>query len=168
MDDKKNQIYINKQHPEKMQKYPILLLIIALCTLTCAVQLQADEPKDIIPYKLALLHTRHESPEEALVNESLEPSHAILAEFQWIMASLRNRCLNPEGVIASTIVESWEIVRKWDVEEMSLLDITRALNKTAQNKSFFGYEKINFRMTTNYWLTQHKPKKGNQAVGQFK
>ena len=118
----------------------------------------AQEVEDTIAYKLSVIHTKAIDPESALLNQSVQPSRATISEFYWIMESLRNRCINPENAIADTIVETWKMVRSQGYA-VSLLEIARQLSQTARNHYLFGDEKVNFRMTTAYWVKQFQLQK---------
>lgn len=110
----------------------------------------ADQ-RSTIAYKLAQFQVNQEHPEESLRQEKVIPETALVSEFQWILDSLRNRCLNPETAIADTIIETWEILKK-NGRQMSVLQVARELNQTAQNAFRSEKQKINFRMSSRYWL----------------
>ena len=110
----------------------------------------AEDLKETIPYKLAILHIRYTDPEAALPDKSVEPSSALVSEFQWILEGLRNRCINPETAIADSIVETWQYVRAKGYG-IPLLEIARQLSQVARNRILFGEQRVNFRMITAYW-----------------
>ena len=143
-----------------MKIYPPLLTFFVLFVFFVQVA-SAEEVEDTIAYKLAVIHSKAIDPESALLNQSVQPSRTTITEFFWIMESLRNRCINPENAIADTIMETWQMVKSKGYN-ISLLEISRQLSQTARNHSLFGDEKVNFRMTTGYWIkqfqTQTQPK----------
>ena len=108
----------------------------------------ADNP---IAYKLAILHTRGDIL-DVQQSKPAQPSQAIIAEFELLLKDLRTRCTNPETTIADTMVETWQILKQ-NGRKTSLLDTARQLNAAARNTALFGYNKINFRMTSKVWLT---------------
>jgi len=113
------------------------------------------DTKDTIAYKLAILHTKAEHPENELLGKPYRPQASTVAEFQWILDSLETRCLNPETALADTIVENWTLHNKAFSKQgksLSLLETARELLTTARNTRVFGTEKVNFRMTSQYWL----------------
>lgn len=114
----------------------------------------AQSGKESIAYKLAILYTREGKPEDALLNKPAMPAAAVVSEFQWILDSLKIRCLNPETAIADTIVENWTAVNKNGGKPIGLLETARELATTTKNINLFGKGKVNFRMTSNYWLKQ--------------
>ena len=118
----------------------------------------SDSGKDSIAYKLAMMHEREEKPEDFLLKKTIEPPSALVAEFQWIMDSLKTRCLNPETAIADTIVESWSALKATD-RPLSLLETARELASIAKNTNRFGNQKVNFRMTSQYWIKEQMAKK---------
>ena len=111
--------------------------------------------EETLAYKLALLYTRHLNPEEALVNPSLAPERATLAEFQWLLDSLKNRCLDSENTIANTTIQTWQYLRKRG-HKLTLLDILRSLNKFSQDMPLFGSGKVSFRAVANRWILENK------------
>ena len=113
------------------------------------------DTKDTIAYKLAILYTQAEHPENELLGKPNKPQAATVAEFQWLLDSLETRCLNPETAIADTIVENWTLLNKVlnnQGKSLSLLETARELLTTARNTKLFGTAKVNFRMTSQYWL----------------
>lgn len=113
--------------------------------------------KDTIAYKLAVLYTKNENPTNVLLNKSIAPAPTTVAEFEWIIDSFKNRCLNPENAIADTIMESWSNANKFlntKGESISLLQTARELLVITKNTKLFGTEKVNLRMTSRYWLEQ--------------
>ncbi|MFH1360125.1 MAG: hypothetical protein ABIJ41_03705 [Candidatus Omnitrophota bacterium] len=135
-----------------------LFICIWLCIFCHAPLSRAQEVQDTIAYKLAKIHTANENIQDVFLKNKIEPAPAIIAEFQWILSSLRNRCFNPENAIADTIMEAWQIMRNWGYTDMTLLDIARDLSQVANNKVLFGFGKVNFRTTTNFWLSQQTQK----------
>ncbi len=129
---------------------PRWFLFIWLC---CQAALCHAALEDTIAYKIAILHIRAERAEEMLLKNSLEPPSAVVSEFQWILDTLKQRCINPETAIADTIVETWTALRPYDPDR-TLLEVARALSLTARNTVLFGVEKVNFRMTSKYWLAR--------------
>ena len=116
------------------------------------------DAEETFAYKLALLYTRHLNPEEAIVNPSLVPERAILTEFQWLMDSLKNRCLDSENAIANTAIQTWQYLKKHG-RKFTLLDILRSLNKSSQETTLFGTGKVNFRAVANRWILENNLKK---------
>ncbi len=111
-----------------------------------------DAPQDF-SYKLAVIHMKAVDPENALLNPSLEPSESIVAEFHWIMETLQNNCINPQVALADTLIETWQKAKNIGYSG-SLLEISRELSADARNYKLAGDEKVNFRMTSAYWLEQ--------------
>src|SRR3989338_5056247 len=114
---------------------------------------RAERLEESIPYKLAFLHTKALNPESVLLNKKLTPDSATLTEFQWLLQGLKNRCINPETAIADTIMETWQQIQKRK-GRITLLELTRDLSQTAHNTTLFETAKVNFRMTTSYWLAK--------------
>ena len=131
----------------------LLKLILFSVFLFCSHFSFAEDIKETISYKLAVLHSKDLDPDSALFNQPIEPSRAVISEFHWILEGLKNRCINPENAIADTIVETWKFVKSQGYKA-TLLDISRQLSQTARNHVLFGDEKVNFRMTTAYWIKQ--------------
>ena len=110
------------------------------------------EVEDTFAYKLAVLHIKNEYPQKVLLEGKIEPPTSVIYEFQWILDGMKNRCNNTEEEIASTIVNTWVSVRPH--KDINILETARALSLTARNQSLFGTEKVNFRLTSKYWLAQ--------------
>jgi hypothetical protein len=132
-------------------KLKLIFLFITLCLATSA--WAVDPVQDSIAYKLAWMHMRDIDPQSAFLKGKVDVPQAILSEFQWLIDSLKQRCLNPENAIADTIRETW-LTLKYNGIDMSILDITRELSLSARNTNTFGEKKVNFRITSRYWLTQ--------------
>jgi len=126
----------------------IFFLIIFVCA--TAGSLKAEDSLNI-PYKLAILHMQSLDPLNSYLGKTEEPSDALVAEMKWILDTLKHRCLNPEVAIADTIVETWTSMQQ-NGYEMSLLEVARELSKFSRNMVLFGKDKVNFRMTSRYWL----------------
>ena len=122
----------------------------------------AEEAQDKLEYKLAVLNAKAEDPQSALLNAAVEPNEAMVSEFHWILDGLKNRCLNPETTIADTMVQIWQTV-KGRGARLSLLETARELSQTARNRVLFGDERVNFRMTSAYWLNQFQKKEDAQT-----
>ncbi len=135
----------------------ILFLGIFLLIVSFAASLIADT-EDTYAYKLALLYTRQLQSSEALTNPSLAPENSTVAEFKWLLESLKNRFQDSEETIATTIMQTWRYLKK-DGQKMSLLDVTRSLNKFSQDKRTFASGKINFHEAANRWIIQNRGKK---------
>ena len=133
-------------------KKPITCLLMLLFLSSLAL-LRAEDLSEDFAYKLAVIHTQTADPENALLSETVAPSEAVVTEFHWIMETLKNRCLNPETAIADTIIATWQKAKKIGYNK-SLLELSRELSITARNYKLFGEEKVNFRMTSSYWLKQ--------------
>ena len=131
-----------------------LFLLFLIPTTVLTTNVKTAIAQDNLAYKLAVLHTKAEEPEKVLLNKPIEPSRAILSEFEWILQSLHNRCLDPETTIANTIIETWYITKKRG-SKLSLLEVARALSQMTQNTNLFGRDKVSFRLTSKYWLTKH-------------
>lgn len=116
--------------------------------------------QESLAYQMALLHTKALNPGNRILKNEVQPTPAMISEFQWILDTLENRCLNPEQTIADTIVKTWLALRN-NRKPMPLLTVARELSRTARNTRKFGPYKVNFRMTSQYWLQQ---KLGSQAV----
>ena len=115
------------------------------------------ESKDSIAYKLAILQIRSDHQENEFLGKTNTPAPATIAEFQWILDTLKSRCLNPESAIADTIVESWTTANKFmnqAGQSISLLETARELLAYTRNTKVLGTPKVNFRMTSRYWLKQ--------------
>ncbi|MDP2654519.1 MAG: hypothetical protein Q8Q08_10900 [Candidatus Omnitrophota bacterium] len=106
-----------------------------------------------IAYKLAVLEARAQNPEKVLMRQRIKPADAAVMEFQWILDNMKSRCLNPESAIADTIVETWQVLTQKE-QKISLLQTARELSSYAQNTRLFGTGKVNFRMTSRYWLQE--------------
>lgn len=131
----------------------LLIFILILCW-----PVNADaEIKGTFAYKMAMMHYRSQHAEEALLNQDLEPPQSIISEFQWIMDTVKHRSLNTETEIADTIVLSWMKIHNID-PEWTLLKTARALSQNARNIPLFGREKVDFRITSQYWLGQQTKK----------
>ena len=113
-----------------------------------------EEPQQTIPYQLAAMHMRMIDPETALLDNNLEPSRAVLAEFEWIMGTLEIRCSEPNAVIADSIVKTWRRSQQEGLE-LTLLDVARQLASLANNFGLMDPEKINFRKLANYWVKEY-------------
>jgi len=133
-----------------------------LCLSCFTTALMAKDQEEDIAYQLAVLYTKQQNPEKVFLSEKIKPSKNIVAEFQWIMGGLKNRCLNPESVIAATIFGAWQRLKNRG-EKISLLEVARKTSQVARNRNIFGVEKVNFRMTTNYWLKMHYPSLFNKG-----
>ncbi len=120
----------------------------------------AKNIEDTIAYKLAILQTKDIDPEGALLKKAIEPERATVTEFHWILETLRNRCINPETAIADTIVQTWGFVKQKGMR-VTLLDVARELSQAASNRVLFGDKKVNFRMTTAYWINEKFPSEQN-------
>ena len=136
-----------------MKFFKTLMIFLLMIFIFSASVSWAQGAEDTIAYKLAVIHTKATDPESVLLKQSVQPSRVIITEFYWIMESLSNRCLNPEKAIADTIIETWQMVKEKGYD-ISLLEIARQLSQTARNRFLFGDEKVNFRMTTAYWVKQ--------------
>jgi hypothetical protein len=127
--------------------------------------ISAMAQEDTIAYKLATLNIKAENPENQLLGKPRKPEAAMVSEFQWILDTLKNRCLNPETAIADTLVETWTTANQLlnpQGKSLSLLDTSRQLLAVTRNTKIFGTKKVNFRMTSRYWLQQ---KFGDQFKG---
>ncbi len=102
---------------------------------------------------MALMHYRAEHAQEALLKKDLEPPQSIISEFQWILDTLKHRSLNSDKEIADTIVFSWMKIKNQD-RQWTLLKTARALALNARNMALFGRQKVDFRITSQYWLAQ--------------
>lgn len=131
-----------------MQK--ILQLALVICLIFCVSPLNAQQ--DSLAYQMALLHSKNLNPEKVFLKKNIKPEQALVSEFQWILDSLETRCLNPERAIADTIVENWIIIKSNNIP-FTLLEVARELSHAAKNTNAYGIEKVNFRMTSQYWLT---------------
>ena len=131
-----------------MQKIFCLIFIVYL--LFCASPLHAQQ--NFLAYNMALIHTQNLNPEKVFLKKNIKPEQALISEFQWILDSLEPRCLNPERTIADTIVETWIVVKSNNLP-LTLLEVARELSHTAKNTNAFGVAKVNFRMTSQFWLT---------------
>ena len=119
----------------------------------------ATENKTSVAYKLAALYTESENPDQAFLKKPVKPMEAVVSEFQWILDSLKNRCLNPESAIADTIVETWNTLKKSE-KPLTLLQTARELQNATKNTNLLGTKKVNFRMTSKSWLKNKlKPRK---------
>jgi len=132
--------------------YSFFRLIVITFFLAWSVNSHA-ELEDTFAYKMALMHYRSEHAEEALLKKSLEPPQAIISEFQWILDTVKHRSLNTETEIADAIVTAWMKIRVGN-PQWTLLKTARALSLNARNVRLFGREKVDFQITSQYWLTQ--------------
>jgi hypothetical protein len=148
---KVNHTFVNEKEGIFMKKKTIWSLCFFILVGISAAQ--AQDVKSTIAYKLAAMHTKNLTPFKSFINKDIEPPSSLVSEFQWIMDELKARCINPENAVADTIVETWMTFRKVS-PAVSLLDTARELSKNAKNTTLFGNEKVNFRMTSKYWLAQ--------------
>ena len=133
---------------------PGFIHLLSLLLLGSAVSLSYGDgaPKEeTIAYKLAVMQLNEDNPENLLLKKTTVPPPALLTEFQWIMDSLTSRCLNPENAIADTIVENWKALNKAG-KSMTLLQTAHELANVATNIQRSDNKKVNFRMTSRYWL----------------
>lgn len=105
-----------------------------------------------IAYKLAVIHTRGKISTDVRQSRPAKPAQSVIAEFDLLLSSLQNRCTNPETTIADTMVETWQILKQ-NGRNTSLLETAHQLNAAARNTVLFGYNKVNFRLTSKVWLT---------------
>jgi hypothetical protein len=112
----------------------------------------AEPPEKQIAYKLAILHVRYLEGVQSFSSQNQTPSPAVISEFQWIMESLKNICLNPEQSIADTIMETWGSLRTQGYQ-VTILETARELLKVTKSAALKDKGKVNFRMTSQYWLT---------------
>jgi len=129
----------------------ILLFILALTSLACSTVAVADQ-EESFAYKLAVLYVKNQNPEKVLLEGDIEPAPSIIYEFQWILDSMKNRCINNEETIAATIVEIWHKAQVH--KDINILETARTLSLNAKNTVLFGTKKVNFRLTSHYWLVQ--------------
>lgn len=109
-------------------------------------------------YQLALMHTQAMNPDKVILEGNVRPKDSTVAEFQWLLDSVKNRCINSEESIVYTAVSAWKLVKSRGYP-MTLLETFRALTQNAQNKSLFGPNKIDFEKTSGYWTSHFKPEK---------
>ena len=128
----------------KYLTFAMALLILSASTVT-------GEGKSSVAYQLATLHTKSLDPIKALTSPSLNPSPAILREFEWIMATLKDHCLDRESAIGQTVVETWRHLQR-NGDQQSLLDVARKLAWVVKNSGFYGKKKVNFSVISQYVL----------------
>jgi len=104
-----------------------------------------------IAYQLAQIQTRSADAGQAFLKGSVTPDQAMVSEFQWLLDSMLNRCLNPAEAIASTMVQTWKALQQKQ-PQVTLLEVSRELCRIAKNTKIFGTNKVNFRMTSQFWL----------------
>ena len=131
---------------------------IALLLLFTTSVLLAADVEDTIYYKLAFFHTKDLDPGCSFLKGPVEPDKATIAEFKWILGTLKNRCFESKNSIANTLMEAWHITKSWENQKISLLELARILTRVAGNRLLFGQSKVSFRATTNFWLSQNMPK----------
>ena len=149
----------NINFPRSIQKSYILLGIIWLCVSWQSYGYCFSDPKEALAYKLAALHVRSTSENTIILDSSLEPDSATVAEFQWLLDSLKNRCLNPETEIADTIISCWRLIRNRGYQ-LTLLEIARALVKNTRDAKLFGNAKVDFKKASGYWTSKFEQKNG--------
>ncbi len=131
-----------------MKRISVLYL---LCFAVLSFPVEAGSSKESVAYRLAVLHARNMDPLKALTSGGVEPSPATLREFEWIMATLKDHCKNPEPVLGNIIVETWR-GRQRNGSKQSLLDVARKLNWVVKNSGFYGKAKVNFEVVSSYVL----------------
>jgi hypothetical protein len=114
----------------------------------------AERDESSPSYQLAILNAKGENPELAMMDKKITPDESVIAEFEWILQSLHNRCLESDNAIVTTIVETWKVTRRGHLK-LSLLDVSRELEKMAGNTSLFGTGKVQFGVTSKYWLAKY-------------
>ena len=92
-----------------------------------------------------------------MLNSSFEPERATITEFEWLIDTLKNRCVNSEKAIVDTILSAWKLIKNRGYD-ISLLEITRALTKNAADTTRFGNKKIDFVKTSGLWTARYKQK----------
>ena len=127
----------------------IFLTISAIC---------AQEAEETVAYKLAFMHARDIHPDGMLASAEIIPDRATVSEFQWILETLRIRCINSEKDIATIIVGAWRLVKNRGYEK-TLLEIARALTTHTNSPIKFGSRKVNFRMAAGLWTKTYMPEK---------
>jgi len=123
------------------------LILLANTTTPCS----AIDTSTTIAYKLAQIQENNSHPEKYLMAKNSNPPNSLVTEFQWLLDSIKNRSINPENAIADTFVEVWSALKQLG-SRMTLIEVARELNRTAEKAATSGGKKINFRMTSSYWL----------------
>lgn len=77
-------------------------------------------------YQLALLDERAQNPQKVLLQQKLAPANATIREFEWILETLRNRCLDPQNVIVTDLVKAWRTVQR-NGHKVTLLQFSRQI-----------------------------------------
>ena len=108
---------------------------------------------ETLAYQLAVLQTRAQNPENDILKRTIPPQQSEINEFQWILDSLQNRCVEPEQAIANTMIDTWHTLRN-NKFSLSLLDVARELLRNARDTRKFGMDKVHFYLTSQYWLSQ--------------
>ena len=142
----------------KNRQTKILFILLISIGLWIHPSLWAEDSGQEIAYQLASIHTRSLQPEKILMNSSTDPDNATVSEFKWLFDSLKNRCINSDQQIVTTIISAWKLVRNRGYD-MSLLETTRALTDCALNKRLFSNGKVDFEKTSGYWTSHYKPEK---------
>ena len=123
------------------------ILLTALCLTIFSTSARAEDLTEAIVCKLASLHSQGVNPMVAT------PDRATIVQFYGILQALKERCTNTETDIADTIVETWKLFQS-NGYKLTLLDVTQQLTTTAMNKVVFGDDKVDFRTTSGYWISQ--------------
>lgn len=144
-------LYLKKSHKRFVF---IPLIFIGLCTFLHNVRAAENNTA----YQLALLHTKAVNPEKVFLDGSIRPKDSTVAEFQWLLDSIKNRCVNSEESIVHTLISAWKLLQGRGYD-MTLLETFRALTKNAQNKSLYGAKKVDFEKASGYWTSRFKPEK---------
>ena len=133
---------------KKMKKH-ILLAIILTFSLTA--NSSAEYTTEYFAEEMAILHIKDINPGDAFLGKEMKPSRSMIAEFKWILDSIKIRSLNPGETIANTIILTWTALNKAG-HTMTILDTARELLRISKNTKLFGSKRGNFRMTSEFWL----------------
>ena len=136
----------------------IISIIFVFIWLQSQYLLFAGETHHEIAYKLASVHTHALNPDKALFNSDAAPNNETVSQFEWLMDSMRNRCVNSDQQIVTTLMSAWNLVRSRGYN-ISLLETLQALTTNALNKNLFGFQKVDFEKTSGYWTSHFKPEK---------
>ncbi len=125
-----------------------VLLVFLLCRVE---RIDAEELQDKFGYKLAVIHTQALQPPGVAVHPT--PSRDVITKFLTLLEILKARCTNSETEIADTIVATWKLMQKKGYS-LTLLQTAQELANTALNQVLFGDEKVDFKTTTAFWISQ--------------
>lgn len=133
----------------------VLVFVLVLTVMTPAAPILADE--DSVGYQLALIQERARYPEKQLTGQEIRLDNATVREFEWILETLANRCLNPPKDLPVILVTSWRITQRRGYKE-ELLEFCREVARYAAVASQeHRNQKVNLETITLKWLKVKYP-----------